>query len=198
MDRIVAACILSALAAAPVAAQSKIEPITDDPRCAPIIAETHNEDELLARGCGRLWTTWPDPSKAWPDPLTREVAAQNYQRLELWLSAQILGRGHYAAMSTGPASASPLRSGDGPTGNAGDVASTIRMKCAKDWPDDFRMRVFCEDQQRTAYLRLMGRPATSSDLQIIRTKCQSDWSEDFRMRDYCEQQQIEALRKLRQ
>ena len=34
--------------------------------------------------------------------------------------------------------------------------ATIRAKCAKDWPDDFVMRNFCEEQQKKALAKLGG------------------------------------------
>jgi endonuclease YncB( thermonuclease family) len=72
-------------------------------------------------------------------------------------------------------------------------AGGIRAKCAQDWPTDFRMRAYCEQQQQTAVGSLGARSMRSTDQQTIRTKCASDWPDDFRMRDYCEQQQLKAL-----
>ena len=75
--------------------------------------------------------------------------------------------------------------------------ATIKVKCAKDWPNDFAMRKYCQDQQEKAVESLKKRDMTSSnDLQTIRTKCAADWPDDFNMRNYCETRQIEALREL--
>jgi hypothetical protein len=71
----------------------------------------------------------------------------------------------------------------------------IRTHCAQEWPDDFRMRKHCEDQQKTGLRALRARQATGT-LADIRSKCATEWPDDFRMRDYCEKQQIEALQEL--
>jgi len=77
------------------------------------------------------------------------------------------------------------------------AAPMIRSHCAKKWPDDFRMRKYCGDQQNEGLRALRTRRMTGV-LAKIRSKCASEWPDDFRMRDYCEKQQIEALRKLNQ
>ncbi|HXG70557.1 MAG TPA: hypothetical protein VNJ04_08095 [Gemmatimonadaceae bacterium] len=86
------------------------------------------------------------------------------------------------------------------TDRAAEVAAfdtaVIRPKCAKDWPDDFTMRAYCEQAQQTALRALANRSMPSLDQKTIRAKCAKDWTEDFTMRDYCETQQLEALRKI--
>lgn len=47
-------------------------------------------------------------------------------------------------LSTSPVFAQSMKS----------VESTIQAKCAKDWPDDFRMRAYCVEQQREAATKL--------------------------------------------
>jgi hypothetical protein len=74
------------------------------------------------------------------------------------------------------------------------VTATITAKCAKDWPDDFRMRKYCQDQQLEGIAALQRRTMDdSADHQTIRKKCANDWPDDYRMRDYCEVQQLKAL-----
>ncbi len=87
-----------------------------------------------------------------------------------------------------PIQASPQVSG---------LSTSIREKCAKDWPDDFRMRQFCEQQQSEAALNLR-RPLTSAgkDEALIRRKCEKDWPDDYRMRVFCQEQQTKALATL--
>ncbi|NIV11875.1 MAG: hypothetical protein GWN62_11540 [Aliifodinibius sp.] len=75
------------------------------------------------------------------------------------------------------------------------AAAMIHSHCAKEWPDDFKMRKYCEDQQYEGLRALRARQMTGV-LAKIRSKCATEWPEDFKMRDYCEKQQIEALRKL--
>ena len=77
------------------------------------------------------------------------------------------------------------------------AAPMIRSKCANDWPDNFRMRKYCEDQQNESLRALRARQMTGI-LAKIRSKCANDWPDNFRKRNYCENQQIEALRKLNQ
>ena len=74
----------------------------------------------------------------------------------------------------------------------------IRAKCAEEWESDFRMRSYCENQQREALTALRSRRITAGDLTTIRVKCDMDWTDDFRMRNYCEEQQLKALAALEQ
>ena len=92
---------------------------------------------------------------------------------------------------------SSLKSGnEAPT--SGDSVQVIRAKCAKDWPDDFRMRAYCQEQQEAGIAALSARTMTSNvDHRTIRSKCATDWPDDFRMRNYCEEQQLEALKRIR-
>jgi hypothetical protein len=84
------------------------------------------------------------------------------------------------------------------TGPASELdESVIVPRCARDWPDDFRMRQFCEDQQRSAVQSLRSRTMTGGDEGIIRAKCARDWPDDYRMRNYCEEQQLKALKSIR-
>jgi len=81
-----------------------------------------------------------------------------------------------------------------------NAEAIIRTHCAQEWPDDFRMRAYCEEQQREGLKQLRkGRPSDISeiDFKTVRTKCAQEWQTDFRMRAYCEEQQFEAIRKLR-
>jgi hypothetical protein len=74
------------------------------------------------------------------------------------------------------------------------VSVTVTEKCAKDWPDDFRMRKYCQDKQHEALAALQGRTMDdSADHLTIRKKCATDWPDDYQMRDYCEIQQLKAL-----
>ena len=70
-----------------------------------------------------------------------------------------------------------------------DIAHT---KCTGDWPADYKMQEFCENQQRSAVLGLsQGAPAgvDTEAFHIIRGKCAGDWPTDFNMRKFCEGQQ---------
>ena len=73
----------------------------------------------------------------------------------------------------------------------------IEKKCADEWGTDFRMRDFCQNQQRESLTELRARPMNSADEQAIRSQCASEWPDDMRMRNYCENRQLEALRNLR-
>ena len=77
------------------------------------------------------------------------------------------------------------------------VDQTIREKCAREWPDDFRMRAYCEKRQREALPKLVSPATPSSDeANVIRSKCAREWPDDFRMRAYCEEKQRDGLRAL--
>jgi hypothetical protein len=85
---------------------------------------------------------------------------------------------------------------DQPVSN--DSISIIRAKCAKDWPDDFNMRAFCQKQQDEGVKALQQRSMTASpDHRTIRSKCAKDWPDDFQMRNFCEEQQLKALASIR-
>jgi len=86
------------------------------------------------------------------------------------------------------------RSSAEPPSDAG-AASMIRSKCASEWPDDYQMRKYCEDQQYEGLRALRARQMTGG-LVRVRSKCANEWPNDFQMRDYCEKQQLEALREL--
>ncbi len=75
------------------------------------------------------------------------------------------------------------------------AAAAIRAKCAKEWPDDFAMRKYCEDKQYEGLRALRTRPMAAG-LAKIRSKCAGEWPDDFAMRDYCEKKQLAALREL--
>ncbi len=75
------------------------------------------------------------------------------------------------------------------------AAASIRTKCAKEWPDDFAMRKYCENKQYDGLRALRARPMTGP-LARIRAKCAGEWPDDFTMRNYCEKKQLEALSEL--
>ena len=80
-----------------------------------------------------------------------------------------------------------------------DAQQIIQRKCAEEWPNDFRMRSYCEGQQREALGKLSGgQPVDiqADAFRIIRGKCAEEWPRDFRMRAYCESQQSEGYRAL--
>jgi hypothetical protein len=92
----------------------------------------------------------------------------------------------YDIMRSGFSAYHAAARGQGETGGSlGSSYYVIGAKCAKDWPDDFRMRAYCEEQQRAGASNLSSRTMTTSDQQTIRSKCATDWPDDFRMRDYC-------------
>ena len=71
----------------------------------------------------------------------------------------------------------------------------ISSHCTGEWPDDFRMRKYCQDKQEEGLEALRSRQLSGS-LAVVRNKCADEWSGDFRMRDYCEKRQLKALREL--
>jgi hypothetical protein len=80
-----------------------------------------------------------------------------------------------------------------------DADQTIEQKCAEEWPNDFRMRNYCQKGQREGVAALsQGQPASVSQdaFVIIRGKCAEEWPRDFKMRAYCEKQQYEGYHAL--
>jgi hypothetical protein len=92
-----------------------------------------------------------------------------------------------AVSGTTTASADPI---------VGTVLTIVRTKCAKDWPDDFRMRAFCEKQQIEALQKIAARNDAGTMKtpagRVIRNKCMQDWRDNFKMANYCEEQQLKA------
>ena len=81
------------------------------------------------------------------------------------------------------------------------VIQIIEQKCANEWPNDFRMKSYCQEQQRQGVAALgQGRPeAVSQDaFVIIRGKCAQEWPTDFKMRAYCQSQQYNGYYALQQ
>ena len=72
--------------------------------------------------------------------------------------------------------------------------SIIRPKCAKEWPDDFSVRAYCEKTQNEAVAKLKARSMTTPDERTIRTKCAKEWPDDYTVRNYCEETQLKALK----
>jgi TPR repeat protein len=75
----------------------------------------------------------------------------------------------------------------------------LRDKCSNDWKDDFRMRAYCEQQQREAVQKLSNGSPTDvppERFATVRRKCANDWPTDYKMRAYCEGQQYAAIRQL--
>jgi hypothetical protein len=80
-----------------------------------------------------------------------------------------------------------------------DADQIIQQKCVEEWPSDFRMRRYCQEQQRDGIAALSrGQPASVNHdvFIIIRGKCAEEWPHDFKMRAYCETQQYESYRAL--
>jgi len=80
-----------------------------------------------------------------------------------------------------------------------DANQIIEQKCTEEWPNDFRMRRYCQEQQREGIATLSrGQPASVNRdaFMIIRGKCAEEWPRDFKMRAYCETQQYESYRAL--
>lgn len=102
-----------------------------------------------------------------------------------------------------PASATPASST--PTKVPADESyseadAVIQQHCEREWPDDYAMRAYCIEQQKTAVGELkQGRPSDVPEevFQQIRRKCAREWPDDYAMRQYCEEQQVTAYRKVR-
>ena len=89
---------------------------------------------------------------------------------------------------------------DGRAGAFEDPDAVIEQKCARDWPDNPRMRAACIEQQGTILDKSLSSTVDPrlppEDLTLLREKCARDWPEDFRQRAQCEQQQIRGFQRL--
>jgi len=81
-----------------------------------------------------------------------------------------------------------------------DPDAIIEEKCASDWPDNYRMRAACIEQQGKVLNKSLSSPIDPrlplQDHTLLREKCAKDWPDDFRMRARCEQNQIRGFQKL--
>jgi hypothetical protein len=81
-----------------------------------------------------------------------------------------------------------------------DPSLIIEEKCAKDWPDNARMRAACIEQQEKVLDKSLTSPVDPSiavqDYTMLREKCAKDWPDDFRMRSQCEKNQVRGFRRL--
>ncbi len=76
----------------------------------------------------------------------------------------------------------------------------IRNHCKTEWPDDYRMRAHCEQQQKEAVEKLKaGKPKDihQEEYAVVHKKCEAEWPENYRMRHYCEEQQFKGVRELK-
>jgi len=81
-----------------------------------------------------------------------------------------------------------------------DPEIIIEEKCAVDWPDNYRMRAACIEQQHNVLNKSLSAEIDPrlplQDHTLLREKCAKDWPDDFRMRRQCEQKQIQGFQKL--
>jgi hypothetical protein len=103
-----------------------------------------------------------------------------------------------------PQSAPAIPGGDLPTSTpsqtTGATDQTIKAHCVSEWPEDFQMRAWCEDQQREGLRALaIGKPddITQEDFAIVQDHCTKEWPDDFQMRAWCEVQQLKGIRELK-
>jgi hypothetical protein len=106
-----------------------------------------------------------------------------------------------ATISREPCPSVPItsESAQGADSDYAEAPQVIRMKCQRDWPDDFQMQHFSVDQQLQAVAALRaGRPDNVPDevFQVIRRKAARDWPDDYCMRLFTEQQQVKAFHTL--
>jgi len=79
------------------------------------------------------------------------------------------------------------------------VEEIINRHCETQWKDDYSMRAFCVEQQRTAVERLRSQSQKDIPNDVflgIRENAANQWPTDFEMRLFTENEQIKAYRKL--
>lgn len=80
-----------------------------------------------------------------------------------------------------------------------EVNAVIKAHCSKEWPSDFNMRAYCQEQQIEGYNELLkSAPAgmSASDFQKVKSLCEEEWETDYNMRAYCEEQQVDGYNQL--
>lgn len=80
---------------------------------------------------------------------------------------------------------------------AQDAESTIRAKCAAEWPGDAQMQAFCQRMQRDAVAELQQLDRRSGGIpdeayRVASGRCATDWPTDFSMQAFCLKEQIEG------
>jgi len=76
--------------------------------------------------------------------------------------------------------------------------SLIQERCEKNWPDDVRMRIQCQQQEIRAFQKLQGPPPKGislKDYSVAIAQCSKEWPDDFRQRARCMDQQIGEKRR---
>lgn len=82
----------------------------------------------------------------------------------------------------------------------------VAARCAAEWPDDYRMQVFCADRHADGALTVTQTLRIAEDVgdrQVARAimRCAAEWTDgygvDWRMAGYCVDRQIEAITRLR-
>jgi hypothetical protein len=90
-----------------------------------------------------------------------------------------------------------------PTANAGGISrailNTIRQRARADWPTDYVMQKYQQDEQIDAYtkLRSFANDSIPSDVMVdIMRKAENDWPDNFTMQLAVVEEQVEAYRAL--
>jgi len=80
----------------------------------------------------------------------------------------------------------------------GDTAADIKASCAKEWPTDYQLRLFCETQSNDAWQRLsraMGKYKKKSEERNIIDRCWSEWYPQINMVEFCSNNQLVAYKQ---
>lgn len=75
----------------------------------------------------------------------------------------------------------------------------IEDYCKEQWPDDFSMRAYCEENEEDGLNDLKrGKPSdiSNTDFDIVRDHCSETWEDNYSMWAYCEDDQFDSIREL--
>jgi hypothetical protein len=73
---------------------------------------------------------------------------------------------------------------------SGGCDAAIESSCAREWPSDYSMQLYCVKKQRDARDKIEGRSDS------IAEHCAKEWPSDYTMQAYCQNKQTSALREL--
>lgn len=82
-----------------------------------------------------------------------------------------------------------------------DMEVIIKDHCQLEWPDDEKLKAYCEQLQYEGVHTLnQGKPEDiqDSEFDMIRDQCKKEWPIDYQMRAYCEKKQYEGIDTLSQ
>jgi hypothetical protein len=190
----------------------------DEERGKPTRRIERSQKNSAARtSCGRAGKTWPTPENF--GGRTGNTTSQKGKNMILAVAAALM-------LMTGSASAQvpmqslrqlpeqlPTTPGEIYQGFASPNISIVKNEvhsayskfCEEEWPNDYRMELYCQENQKIAAerlanleIRIWERAGTTAGqvAERIFKFCRAEWPRDYSMSYYCVENQTEAYNRL--